>query len=606
MLEALFASINGEQALRVNPEEQRALVQWLDSAILSGQVTEGVNYYHEYERIRQDILEGRMPDKDTRAWLFFLLQVDEMVDSARDIESKSKRLYSRIPIFDSESGAVIDYEEILDPERVGDTPIGVYRGSPIIPNVHSDIVHAPQIQCNHCGKWRTLRKGYNFANYTVSTSLGGNDLNENALNELDCTEFGFVFRYYDGALEQDIPLNSNYIVVYSPESTKVLARNPPPQLISSGEVIEGFGIASPHYVQQQEEEGAAPLTLQDYDIEFLLLSSSEIPIEEFDAKSVAVYSIYSAKPIQPDGNVFLVDPSSDPNNPTLVGLNKGKATSYYCKTATGERILIPISELHSAVENIWECGDPGMNTPTPTVASSVSYLRSLEHLLRSGLLPSEQKREIVERISRIKQQLHSSPEQTAEEIEQELSGEYVASIDREYEDTLAALDEINEKRIKDLRRAFIDYESGIETSNQLDQSPTESEIVEEEVRKGARDGILSLEDLEYIQRDLATRDAVLAQHREEGEEALELGRTVKRPRYTENIIAETQDENELLDRIDGLEDRLLSLQRDKKNVEQEYAETMQSIYTEENQGYRPEQIEELSRFVTLTRLMNWL
>jgi hypothetical protein len=292
-LGTLYRSLTGAEPL--TPSDEAALIEWLVSAVLSGRVTEGVDYARAYQNVRRRLIDAAFgPAQEAapqgrRTLLAFLQQIDAVVDDARDIERRAATSRERVPIFNRDTGDVVAYEEVLpeadepDPSEVA---IAVVRGVPVrVPDAVAraeGVVDVARVQCHACRRWRAVRpeamaQRVDYAvRYDGALAQGPGVApatgEAGALPvEAECTRFGIEFQHtlptrqppVDGVPNVErVPMDSQYVVVRATGAPLALLESAPEAMRPVGTpTVEGFGVAT------AAPGGDGPY----YDIEFGLL-----------------------------------------------------------------------------------------------------------------------------------------------------------------------------------------------------------------------------------------------------------------------------------------------------------------------------------------------
>lgn len=511
---ALFGSATGTQPLA--PGDEAAVIEWLVSAILSGRVTEGVDYGAAYDVLRRRLLDEAFAPSGgaeaavsplqgaagPRVVLAFLQQIDALVDDAREIERRAATSRERIPVFDEATGDVVAFEERLsaaDEPDPSDVPIAVVRGVPVLPPDAiaraEGVIDVARVQCHTCRRWRAVRpeamaQRVDYAiRYDAAASAEDQPLAEgvapSAPAEAECVRFGFEFQHTlptglpptpEGRRDVErVPIDAQYVVVRTPAPRRLADVVPDAMRPLGVDTIEGFGVAA----RTTDERGR-----QVYDIEFGLLPGQSFLVP---AASVDLYIIPSRDSISRSTGLVTVvataggeEEDEDEEAAAAVGegaayrggygaperrvVPGGRAVNYFCELAGGAGLLrVPITGLRGYEARQWECGDPTMDAHSAPVRELLTRLAREEAFERAlgPTLPPDVRDEVRQRIMRLRAALHSEPEETAEAIEARLSAVGVSessAADRAWDEMAADLDAIAGKRI-DAVRAFVEAEA---------------------------------------------------------------------------------------------------------------------------------------------------
>nr|UDO47696.1 hypothetical protein [Pandoravirus massiliensis] len=528
-LSALFGSAMGTQPLA--PGDEAAVIEWLVSAILSGRVTEGVDYSAAYDALRRRLIDEAFASAGgaeaavsplrgaagSRVLVAFLQQIDALVDDAREIERRAATSRERVPVFDEATGDVVAFEERLpaaDEPDPSDVPIAVLRGVPVLPPDAiaraEGVIDVARVQCHTCRRWRAVRpeamaQRVDYAiRYDAAASAEDQPLAEGAAPlapaEAECVRFGFEFQHTlptglpptpEGRRDVErVPMDAQYVVVRTPAPRR-LADDAPDAMRPLGvDTIEGFGIAG----RTTDERGR-----DVYDIEFGLLPGQSFLVP---AASVDLYVIPSRDSISRSTGLVTVVATAggeeeDEEEAAAEGMAYrggygaperrvvpgGRAINYFCELAGGAGLLrVPITGLRGYEARQWECGDPSMDAHSAPVRELLTRLAREEAFERAlgATLPPDVRDEVRQRIARLRAALHSEPEETAEAIEARLSAVGVsesAAADRAWDEMAAELDAIAGKRI-DTVRAFVEAEA--------ESVSEEAAAIEEEQRRQRR------------------------------------------------------------------------------------------------------------------------
>lgn len=515
-LGALFASLTGDRPLP--PGDEAAVIEWLVSAVLSGRVTEGVDYAAAYDALRQRLLSEAFAQvggsaeeaavtggPGPRAVVAFLQQIDALVDDARDIERRAATSRERVPVFDPATGDVVGFEERLpaaDEPDPSDVPIAVVRGVPVLPPDAiaraEGVIDVARAQCHTCRRWRAVRpeamaQRIDYAvRYDAAASAedllptGGAEMPPPlAPAQADCVRFGFEFQHTlstglpptpEGrANVERVPIDSQYVVVRAPVPGDLAAAAPDAMRPLGGTTIEGFAVAG----RTTDADGR-----DLYDVEFGLLPGRSFLVP---AAAVGLYAIPARDSIsRATGLVTVVATTGDEDEeeeeeegqraymgtayrggyaaPERRVVPGGRALNYFCELAGGAGVLrVPVTGLRGYEERQWECGDPTMDPHSSPVRELLARLAREEAFERAmgPALPEAARAEVRARIARLRDALHSEPEETAEEIEARLGAVGVSessAADRAWDEMAADLDTVAERRI-DAVRAFIEAEA---------------------------------------------------------------------------------------------------------------------------------------------------
>ncbi|WBR14435.1 hypothetical protein pkur_cds_260 [Pandoravirus kuranda] len=532
-LGALFGSATGTQPLA--PGDEAAVIEWLVSAILSGRVTEGVDYGAAYDALRRRLLDEAFAASGgaetavsplqgatgPRVVLAFLQQIDALVDDAREIERRAATSRERVPVFDEATGDVVAFEERLpaaDEPDPSDVPIAVMRGVPVLPPDSiaraEGVIDVARVQCHTCRRWRAVRpeamaQRVDYAiRYDAAASAEDEPLAEGAAPlspaEADCVRFGFEFQHTlptglpptpEGRRDVErVPMDAQYVVVRTPAPRRLTDAVPDAMRPLGADTIEGFGIAA----RTTDERGR-----DVYDLEFGLLPGQSFLVP---AASVDLYVIPSRDSISRSTGLVTVVATAggeeeDEDEETGVAMSEGaayrggygaperrvvpggRAVNYFCELAGGAGLLrVPITGLRGYEARQWECGDPTMDAHSAPVRELLTRLAREEAFERAlgPTLPPDVREEVRQRIARLRAALHSEPEETAEAIEARLSAVGVSessAADRAWDEMAADLDAIAGKRI-DAVRAFVEAEA--------ESVSEEAAAIEEEQRRQRR------------------------------------------------------------------------------------------------------------------------
>ncbi|AVK74753.1 hypothetical protein pqer_cds_331 [Pandoravirus quercus] len=576
-LGALFASITGDRPLP--PGDEAAVIEWLVSAVLSGRVTEGVDYAAAYDALRRRLLEeafaqvggsaeAAIGGAGPRAMVTFLQQIDTLVDDARDIERRAATSRERVPLFDRATGDVIGFEERLpaaDEPDPGDVPISIVRGVPVLPPDAiaraEGVVDVARVQCHTCRRWRAVRPEamaqridyairYDAAASAEDQPVAGAEMLAPA--QADCVRFGFEFQHtlptglpptLEGrANVERVPMDSQYVVVRAPVPNDLAAAVPDAMRPLGATTVEGFAVAG----RTTDDRGR-----DFYDVEFGLLPGRSFLVP---AAAVALYAIPTHDSIsRATGLVTVVATTGDEDEedeeeeqrymgtayrggyaaPERRVVPGGRALNYFCELAGGAGVLrVPVTGLRGYEARQWECGDPTMDPHSSPVRELLTRLAREEAFERAmgPALPEAARAEVRARIARLREALHSEPEETAEEIEARLGVVGVSessAADREWDQTLKDLDSVTKKRIRRIK-GFIEAEA-----------------------EGISEEAAALEEREQQRRDEArgrTRPRSPEAARETARE-----REFKRARLDQ--------EEHLADQVDALVDELIEVRR---------------------------------------------
>lgn len=529
---ALFGSATGTQPLA--PGDEAAVIEWLVSAILSGRVTEGVDYGAAYDALRRRLLDEAFAASGgaeaavsplqgaagPRVVLAFLQQIDALVDDAREIERRAATSRERIPVFDEATGDVVAFEERLpaaDEPDPSDVPIAVVRGVPVLPPDAiaraEGVIDVARVQCHTCRRWRAVRpeameQRVDYAiRYDAAASAEDEPLAEGAAPlapaEAECVRFGFEFQHTlptglpptpEGRRDVErVPMDAQYVVVRTPAPRRLADTVPDAMRPLGVDTIEGFGIAG----RTTDERGR-----DVYDIEFGLLPGQSFLVP---AASVDLYIIPSRDSISRSTGLVTVvataggEEEDEDEEATTMGegaayrggygaierrvVPGGRAVNYFCELAGGAGLLrVPITGLRGYEARQWECGDPTMDAHSAPVRELLTRLAREEAFERAlgPTLPPEVRDEVRQRIMRLRAALHSEPEETAEAIEARLAAVGVSessAADRAWDEMAANLDAIAGKRI-DAVRDLVQAEA--------ERVSKEAVAMEEERRRRAR------------------------------------------------------------------------------------------------------------------------
>nr|UMO78847.1 Neuromodulin N incomplete domain containing protein [Pandoravirus belohorizontensis] len=514
-LGALFASVAGDRPLP--PGDEAAVIEWLVSAVLSGKVTEGVDYAAAYDALRQRLLAEAFAQAGgsaeaaaatggpgPRAVVAFLQQIDALVDDARDIERRAATSRERVPVFDPATGDVVGFEERLpaaDEADPGDVPIAIVRGVPVLPPDAiaraEGVIDVARAQCHTCRRWRAVRpeamaQRIDYAiRYDAAASAedllptGGAEMPPPlAPAQADCVRFGFEFQHTlptglpptpEGrANVERVPIDSQYVVVRAPAPGDLAAAAPDAMRPLGATTIEGFAVAG-----RTTDDGGRDL----YDVEFGLLPGRSFLVP---AAAVGLYAIPPRDSIsRATGLVTVVATTGDEDEeeeeeeqraymgtayrggyaaPERRVVPGGRALNYFCELAGGAGVLrVPVTGLRGYEARQWECGDPTMDPHSSPVRELLARLAREEAFERAmgPALPEAARSEVRARIARLRDALHSEPEETAEEIEARLGAVGVSessAADRAWDEMAADLDTVARNRI-DAVRDFIEAEA---------------------------------------------------------------------------------------------------------------------------------------------------
>lgn len=460
VLNLLYDGLVGNKVISASVMDD--LMNWLVSGILSGEQIEGVNYADQFATVHRSILDNiqRKPqgERDLSSWLFLLSKIDELVDQARQVSARDPRERDRIPIFDSETGEVVDYQVIEDEDLNDTTAFAQKRLHSFTPEHETEHVHAPQVQCHSCGKWRLLDPNTRLINYRITTKKGGNE---------QCVEFGFNFAYKDFETQLKIPMNSEYIVASSYDVNTL-----PEEFVSNASrTARFFGLTALHEGNVLEVEP---------------VGTDLTPID-FDAASTQLFEIPAIGAISSEGDVYVVKKGDG----TYFKIDEGYATNFYCITEDGREITIPLSDIHTYVENHWECGDFGMKATSSPIDATLRLIRDNERLLADRILTPENERIVKDRINRLKESLHQEKELSGEQIKEALVG-MVYETNSQYEEMLDTADAIAERQLEKVKDYF-EFEP--ESDEEISNEDLKAEEIRELVRRGERPGE---EDIEFI------------------------------------------------------------------------------------------------------------
>ncbi|AGO85883.2 hypothetical protein psal_cds_345 [Pandoravirus salinus] len=606
-LGTLFTSLTGDRPLP--PGDEAAVIEWLVSAVLSGRVTEGVDYGAAYDALRRRLLDEAfaqvggsaeaavtMGGPGPRAVVAFLQQIDALVDDARDIERRAATSRERVPVFDPATGDVVAFEERLpaaDEPNPGDVPIAVVRGVPVLPPDAiaraEGVVDVARAQCHTCRRWRAVRPEAmaQRVDYAIryDAAASADDLLPTGDAEMppplapaqaDCVRFGFEFQHtlptglpptIEGRPDVErVPMDSQYVVVRAPVPDDLAAAVPDAMRPVGAATVEGFAVAS----RTTDDRGR-----DFYDVEFGLLPGRSFLVP---AAGVALYSIPSRDSIsRATGLVTVVATTGDEDEedeqeeaqqqymgtayrggygaPERRVVPGGRALNYFCELAGGAGILrVPVTGLRGYEARQWECGDPTMDAHSSPVRELLTRLAREEAFERAmgPALPEAARAEVRARIARLREALHSEPEETAEQIEARLGAIGVSessAADRAWDELADDLDTIAKERIdrvKALVGTFVamDAEAASEESAAAEARRAEAEGAREEARRQRQAS-------EYVQqRRRRGRDMGAPQEARE-QEADE--REFKRARLDQ--------ENDLADRAYALADELAGVRR---------------------------------------------
>lgn len=510
-LGALFGSLTGDQPLP--PGDEAAVIEWLVSAVLSGRVTEGVDYAAAYDALRRRLLDEAFAQvggsaeaaaatggPGPRAMIAFLQQIDALVDDARDIERRAATSRERVPIFDRITGDVVRFEERLpaaDEPDPGDVPISIVRGVPVLPPDAiaraEGVVDVARVQCHTCRRWRAVRPEamaqridyairYDAAASAEDQPVAGAEMLAPA--QADCVRFGFEFQHtlptglpptLEGrANVERVPMDSQYVVVRAPVPNDLAAAVPDAMRPLGATTVEGFAVAGRTTDDRSRDF---------YDIEFGLLPGRSFLVP---AAAVGLYAIPPHDSIsRATGLVTVVATTGDEDEedeeeeqrymgtayrggyaaPERRVVPGGRALNYFCELAGGAGVLrVPVTGLRGYEARQWECGDPTMDAHSSPVRELLTRLAREEAFERAmgPALPEAARAEVRARIARLREALHSEPEETAEEIEARLGAVGVSessAADRAWDQTLDDLDRVAEKRIEAVRRQLIEAEA---------------------------------------------------------------------------------------------------------------------------------------------------
>jgi hypothetical protein len=327
-LERLYAYLSGES--NISAEDAQKIQQWIVSSVLSGKVAHGVDYTKEFERIKRNILQGKQSEKNLLGWISFLAQIEAIVDEVKQVEARSMAVRDRQPIFDPETGEVVDYTETLKEDYVEPVPVSIMDTESIFPGAESaPVVRAPFIQCHKCKKWRVMDPGFVRTEFSIVVRD-----EEGGMRDVECLDFGFIFEHIGTGVTTAVPMNADYIVAYDPDPS--VYRNTPLEIRYDGR-LQGFGLADITYEAQQPVE---------YVVSFY---ADPDRIESFDPKRTELWTLVRPNPISPDGTVYVRDPS---NTERIRPVPEGRALYYYCKTSSDVVLRIPLDELVSHRENV--------------------------------------------------------------------------------------------------------------------------------------------------------------------------------------------------------------------------------------------------------------
>lgn len=589
-LGALFASLTGDQPLP--PSDEAAVIEWLVSAVLSGRVTEGVDYAAAYDALRQRLLAEAFAQvggsaeaaaatggPGPRAVVAFLQQIDALVDDARDIERRAATSRERVPVFDPPTGDVVGFEERLpaaDEPDPSDVPIAIVRGVPVLPPDAiaraEGVIDVARAQCHTCRRWRAVRpeamaQRIDYAiRYDAAASAedllptGGAEMPPPlAPAQADCVRFGFEFQHTlptglpptpEGrANVERVPIDSQYVVVRAPVPGDLAAAAPDAMRPLGATTVEGFAVAG----RTTDDDSGRDL----YDVEFGLLPGRSFLVP---AAAVSLYAIPPRDSIsRATGLVTVVATTGDEDEeeeeeeqraymgtayrggyaaPERRVVPGGRALNYFCELAGGAGVLrVPVTGLRGYEARQWECGDPTMDPHSSPVRELLVRLAREEAFERAmgPALPEAARAEVRARIARLRDALHSEPEETAEEIEARLGAVGVSessAADRAWDEMAADLDTIAERRIEAVR-AFIEAEA-----------------------EGVSEEAAALEE-----RNQQRREEARGRVRPRSPEAASVAATRETPQEREFKRARLDQEERLADQADALVDQLIGVRR---------------------------------------------
>jgi hypothetical protein len=608
---ALLASITGARPLP--PGDEAAVIEWLVSAVLSGRVTEGVDYAAAYDALRRRLLGEAFASMGgsaevaavfggagARAVVAFLQQIDALVDDARDIERRAATTRERVPLFDQTTGDVVGFEERLpaaDEPSPDDVPIAIVRGVPVLPPDSiaraEGVIDVARAQCHTCRRWRAVRpeamaQRIDYAiRYDAAASADDEIVPEGvemppplAPAQADCVRFGFEFQHTlptglpetpEGrANVERVPMDSQYVVVRGPAPSALAAVAPDAMRPLGPSTIEGFAVAAP--VADDDD-----LDSDLYDVEFSLLPGRSFLVP---AASIGLYAIPPRNSIsRATGLVTVVAMAAEDEDdeedyggryegsayrggygaPERRVVPGGRALNYFCELAGGAGLLrVPVTGLRGYEARQWECGDPTMDPHSSPVRELIARLtreEAFERAIGPSLAP-DARAEVRARIARLRAALHSEPEETAEQLEARLAAVGVSessAADRAWDEMAADLDAVAETRIDRARAAV-----GALLAQEAEDAAVESVVAEEQraEAQSAREErlIREREGTLYAGGRTGGRGRALSEQNAEEEEALDAdARRFKRARLDE--------QDALADEIDALVDSLLEVRR---------------------------------------------
>jgi len=597
VLGVLLESLTGRA--RLAPSDESALIQWLASAVLSGEVTEGVDYadafYAVMNRLERgaflptatsgastEIITAAGPTGVSRATLLaFVSQIMALVEDAQAIERRVAGSRQRVPVFAADTGDVVGYEEQLPDARDGGgdptaVPVSVVRGVPVLSPDEvaraEGVIDVARVQCHSCHRWRVVQPEAmaNRVDYVVRYDAAppfqqqqeqqGTEEEFEAV-EAECVRFGFDFRHalptglgpIDGeANVERVPMDSQYIVIDAGAIPEDLAAAAPPAMSPTGTgTLQAFGIS------ERFDDSV--------DVEFGLLPGRTFTVP---ASATTVYALPPHDSVSRTTGRVIVVPEAEARAPTFtqqLAVPGGSALRYFCILADNAGTLyVPVVAVRGYEARQWECGDPTMDAHSSPVREILNRLRKEEDFVRimGGDLPPNVLREALERIARLRNALHAEPEESAEQIEARTRAVAVSessAADREWDRMAEDLDAIADQRL-DAVRDFIDIEGQQASAAEMEQEEQEAERQAERQRLQRR-------------RQRVASPMVAAATGERAKRARTIG-------PEEEQEEDEERENALADQIDILLDQIAPLQS-RRNVLLARLEALRTIQARE-------------------------